>query len=447
MPAITQASLTSTQSRFDDCFNTRRDWDAILQRQWPTELPPELKELQEGIDYQTPDLEKALNDHVDVLKMNPTVYDVVPLSQTPTARKQARDILLWTARGWEYENEGRWWDRAVAEGQVRHGYKVMRLMHRPQKPADVAASTAEEILEETDKAARKQRHPFFWQDVDTYSITWMGDESSEYGADVAFMEYELPYLDAQAELSRDTETVTLNQLGKVAWVGEGESCDDSTWHDKTVKVVVVDCRDPKNRRCQLDGCSHYQRVIQVYVCNEGGEAVSEENLVSETDSPYPGCSFMVIPGRQTSKRDPNLRFRPLMHGLYVESEITNRITTTLLVMMRGDYSDADLYVDVSQVQDPSLLPEDREQHYVDFQMGAKQEGKLQYVAGEIKKLPKSISPHMHTCLRSGLNTSRRWASTCPTASRWARPTPRPPMPPLQPSPCKCSRRSSLTTPA
>jgi hypothetical protein len=160
--------FTSTDDGTTDTFReARKRWDQILFRELPQELPPEVTGAQQGIDFQSPDLEKAVTDWKAILKMNPTVYDILPLEQSQSAKEKARDILLWTARGWEHENEGRWWDDAVGEGQVRHGVKVMQQRWREYKEPDID-TTNPSYLELRDKAFKKRRHPFYWTEPDTY---------------------------------------------------------------------------------------------------------------------------------------------------------------------------------------------------------------------------------------------------------------------------------------
>src|SRR5688572_29369385 len=104
----------STFTKTDGFQASRKKYDQIIARDFETELPPELTGSQEGLDYQTPDVEKAMFDHMDVLIMNPTVYDVLMLEDTETAKELGREILMWTTRGWETENRQRWWDTSVA---------------------------------------------------------------------------------------------------------------------------------------------------------------------------------------------------------------------------------------------------------------------------------------------------------------------------------------------
>src|SRR3990167_10868085 len=103
--------------RFMGEFKEKRQvWDSIIARTHPTLLPKELRNIQQGIYYQSPIAEKAVQDLVDVLTMNPTVFAIASEEQGERAKKDLRKILLYHARQWDKQNKGRWWDSAVGEG-------------------------------------------------------------------------------------------------------------------------------------------------------------------------------------------------------------------------------------------------------------------------------------------------------------------------------------------
>jgi hypothetical protein len=412
------AELQRVKDRFTNSeFKTKRQlWDQVFSRDLPTELPPELTGSQEGLDYQTPDVSKTVFDHVDVLVMNPTVYDLTTLDEGATAKATGREILLWTARGWEYENEGRWWDRTVAEGQVRHGLKVMGLRWRPSIEPEAKAVSADEdenaAIERITKSAsedteadkklrkrnesfKKRRHPFYWIDCDLYGCYWLGDERGEYGPDLFFYQYEVPYAEAKEQFS-DKKDFKLDSLGKVAWVGEEDSADEGgEWAGEKVYVTVRDGRKLGGEKCPLPGCDHPQRSIAVYVSQSSDEFL-EDNKVDEVDSPFPGCSYFIIGGRTTSSRDPHERFYPLIHPLYVEAVWQNYLNTLLATAIRQDYADEDLYIDISKIPEWVQMPEGGVLSSVEKPEPGS--GQLPMYPGPVVRYPKSISPHLVTML-------------------------------------------------
>jgi len=406
--------LRQAKSRFTKFQESRKNYDKILARDFPTELPPELTGAQEGLDYQTPDVEKAVFDHMDVLVMNPTVYDVLMLEDSDTARETGRTNLLWTTRGWEYENHNRWWDRAVAEGQVRHGKKTMALRYHPQKEpdVDVGEKPGDEASEEEhteyankrnkarDDEFRKRQHPFFWTDCDIYGCYWLGDERREEGPDVFFYEYEIPYIEAIHRFSAPGKKFSLSDAGKVGWLGEGESDPCSNPDQKTVKCLVRDGRDLSGRRCIIPGCDHPQRTISIYVTESGESSEYDDEAVEEYDSPFPGCSYFVIGGRSSTDRDPDRRFRPLMYPLYVEAAWQNYLNTVLATMARTDYSDDYFYLDTSKAPPHVTIPEGGTA--VQIEQADLQGGNIPTLPGTVQRFPKTMSPHLMEMLNQSL---------------------------------------------
>ena len=95
MPTTTGNDLKQQLERAKRGFSTfvtaREDWDKVIAREWPTVLPPTLVDRQQGLDYQTPDGERAIMDMVDVL-MNPTIFRVDPLDPGPRTERYSTDI-------------------------------------------------------------------------------------------------------------------------------------------------------------------------------------------------------------------------------------------------------------------------------------------------------------------------------------------------------------------
>lgn len=397
----------------EDNFQERRKaWDKVVFRNLPTKLPPELTGAQEGLDYQTPEVKKAVFDWVNTLVMNPTTYNVVTLDQSADAKKAGRDIMLWTARGWEHEDEGRWWDRAVGEGQIRHGVKVMALRWDKQvEPESKATDTDEGVEESIDRIAeyessdkeasdslktreesfKRKRHPFHWVDCTIYGAYWIGDERREEGPDVAYYQYEIPYVEAQRLYSQPDKKFSLDNLGKIAWIGEGE--EEVTSQLDKVSVVIRDGRKLDGSVCPLPECDHPQRSICIYV-SSNKDTFDEENLVDEIDSPFPGCSYFIIGGFVMNETNPHKRFNPPLEPLYVEATWQNYLNTLLATIGRTDYSD-EFYVDMSKVPPHVQLPEGG--FTQTYEKGVP--GEISSFPATLTRYPKSMSPHMMALLQ------------------------------------------------
>lgn len=400
-----ESELLQVKTRFLNFQTKRRAYDQLLRRETPTNLPPELESIQEGIDYRTAAIETASGDWQDILTTNPTLFDLHTISQDESDKETGRDILMFTARGWEYENQGRWWDRAVGESQVRHGLAVMQLCYEAPTEPTTDAKDASESLKQRDRKMRARRHPFTWKSCDIYSVYWMGDETVEGGPTFFAMETMVPFIDARRDYVKrqnqnpaDDLRLDFDGAGQCGWYGEPQARTETTselinTYGGQVRVVTIDALDPDGAECQLPGCDHKIRKIRVYICGEGQDP-NEDTLYDEYESPFPGCSFFVIGGRMSlASRDPDSRFIPMIKQLYVEGQYENYLTTHLVTMIRADYGANSMYVDGTSA-DPRLAPEDGAGALIDFSQA--KEGFLPWSPGEVKRLPRAFSQHLAT---------------------------------------------------
>jgi len=368
--------VEQARNRFNVFREKRKTWADLLKRDLDIVLPEEVVKGDDYYQYKTPELEKAAHDWIDIGRTNPTVFDVLTIDQSADAKEDGRNVLMWSAHGWEKENEARWWDAAVLEGQAKYGLAVMRQCYHPQK---VLTGDAKE-------KRRRQKHPFYWQDCDIMGVGWLGDEAQEGGPSFAFYESEIPYVDS---LKYKKEGMKYGRAsGKHGWYGQDQALDTGT-DPQTLKVTTIDAIS--DEPCPLDGCDHCLRKIHVYVCGMS-EEISEDNKYETYDSPFPGCSFHVIPGRASRDRDMDARFRAMLVPMYVEAEATNYLSTLLYAQIREDYGPSGYYVDYSQA-DPRNLPEGET---VDFDFHGASEGKIQGFPGEVRRMPRTLSPHLPT---------------------------------------------------
>lgn len=373
-----QNQIEQARRRFEADFRPNRvTWGDLRKRKLDIELPEEVVKGDDYYQYKTPELEKAAFDWQDIGTTNPTMFDVVTIDQSVEAKENGRNVLMWSAHGWELENEARSWDMAVIEGQVVDGVKVMQLCYRPQK-----------VIEGDAKAKRKkQRHPFYWEDRDIHGMCWLGDETQEGGPSFAAYESEIPFTEAAIKYKKAGLQFGVKG-GKCGWFGQDIALDHEH-HMETVKVTTIDAIDPEGEECVLEGCEHVARKIYVHISGKEDE-MTDDTLFEEYDSPFPGCSFFIIPGRRSSDRDMDARFRPMILPMYVEAEATNYLSTLLYAQIREDYGPAGYYIDYSQAN-PLNIPEGES---VSFDFHGASEGEIQGFPGEVRRMPRTLSPHL-----------------------------------------------------
>ena len=374
-----QIQLEQAKRRFLTFREKRTTTDDLRKRDLDIVLPEEIVKGEDYFQYKTPELEKAAFDWIDIGTTNPTMFDVVTIDQSAEAKEAGRNVLMWSAHGWELENESRAWDAAVLEGQVIHGVKVMRLCYREQK------------VYEGNRAERRkrQRHPFYWQDCDIYGMCWLGDETQEGGPSFAAYESEIPMTEAASKYKKEGMKFGVKG-GKCGWYGQDVALDGEH-HMETVKVTTIDALDPEGEMCVMaeKGCDHVARKIYVHVSGKD-EELDEDNLFEEYDSPFHVNSFFIIPGRRSSDRDMNARFRAMIQPMYVEAEATNYLSTLLYAQIREDYGPSGYYLDYSQA-DPRNVPEGES---VSFDFYGASEGQIQGFPGTIQRMPRTLSPHL-----------------------------------------------------
>lgn len=369
----------------------RLNYLKVLERNYPVALPPEFH--WEGDPYQSPDPKKALRDHIHVLRMNPTKFDVIPLARDADSLATARELMLYFARTWEMENEGRWWDSSSAEGQVGYGVTVMQYLWRGYHGEKVDAQDTRAAVKEREQKAKRRAHPFYWRERDIFGCYWLGDERDYEGPAVCFYEAILPFYEARAEYGKEGMELSMDGSGKVGWYGQDQAFDQAQGlADRNVRLIIKDERDPLGRRCELPSCDHVKRFITYYLCGENESADADKHEYKRHESPFPGCSFFVIPAEMSNQRTPHERFPSPLEPLYTETPWLNLHTTMLAAMMRNDYTNNDLTMNVGNSDPAVLAMEGMNEPYIDLQ--AMQDGKVQKVPGEIKRVPRPISPHL-----------------------------------------------------
>ena len=399
--SLLQTQIRRAVDRFEGGLfrSARRGWDQLVNREMPVDKREDIKSVAEGVDYQTPDLKKMVRDWISVNKMNPAIFDVISTDNSVEAKKKLRQVLHWLGRGWEYENEGRVWDRNLAQGQVQHGLMIARYMYREAYVPTVEKSLEpDEYLKERNRQLKKQRYPFYWSYPSIFSSAWIGDADSEEGSPFFVYESIVPYIEARADYKKDGKVLSIDRLGKVAWLDRDDDPENHPDANKmSVKVTVVDKIDLDDpRMCPCAGCDHKMRKICVYVSDEN-ETASEKDYTEEYESPFPGCSFFVVGGDIRDERDPHLQYPPAMYESFVEAEITNFLTVELIAQMLEDNGPNRYYLDYGR-SDPAFFNTEKGVQ-LEYDFGRVTEGKIQAFPGTVQRMPSSISPHLIELLR------------------------------------------------
>ena len=340
-----QQEISQLRDTFAAFKRQREDvWAPLVRRQLPAILPPELKSVQEGLDYEMPDLARAKADYTAILQINPTDFAIAVYDHRERQKKYGSDILLWSAAAWYVLNTGRWWDRKVGEGEVTEGLKIMALRWTPQDMPEKADEASREHF------YRQRRLPFFWEDVRTTACYWLETRGEP---NVFYYEYERFVLEAaQSTYSREGKKLrpSVDTAGRLSWLGEAEIPEKSATQ-KRLQFLVRD--SPTEEDCPLEGCDHKMRSICYLIKGEGNKDEEWEEI-EKFNSPFPGCSFFVISSGPNNESDPHEKHRPLMEDLYVEVQWVNFLITLLAVQAKGELTNADLYMPLDHASPEAL---------------------------------------------------------------------------------------------
>ena len=358
----TLSDLERQYDRANERFNTfvtkREAWRNLLIRNYPPQLPPELIGIADYLDYETPDIERASNQIVAILTMNPTDFDVAVLEEGEQAKKWGEDIALWTASMWaNVLNVARTWDKRTAEAAGRYGVGISRLLWRKQEDTkEQPEEDADKYLKRREKEQmRKRSREFFLDDTHPLSCCWL-ERGGE--PDILFHKFELQSIEAYGRYDRPGETERgeekgktyrplVDRVGKLRWIGEDTPADwgDGNVAQGTVKVLIREARDLKAADCPI--ChKHKPWKIAEYIYS--GTAIKEAQKVREYDSPFPGPTYMITPAYDSGDRDPDLRYRPPLLPLYVEAQWFNYLTTVIAALARKEASDESVTIDFSK---------------------------------------------------------------------------------------------------
>ena len=335
-----ERQISDLETTFD-AFHTKRSldglWRRLVRRESPEQIPPNLAVDQDGIDFQSPDPEKAILDHIAICMLNPPVFDVHVPGEGQKYREIERDQLLVKATWFNREvNPRRRWERRVYEGEVRDGIKVEWL--RPKPVSDDYEMTC----------------PNYFQNTVLDGNFWLPEHDEDASSDAHWYRYSVPIVDSNIK-RKDGSKYSIDAYGAGCWLGADEPHDYETVKDKKVDVYVRDARDLSGQMCPVEGCHHPQRLITIYVCPKGVKFSDKAEVVETFPSPFPGSSFFIIGGHTfQTERDPDKIYRPLMYPMYVLQAYLNMFFTWWMVLAVNESSDRDLYANASQSRPENL---------------------------------------------------------------------------------------------
>ncbi len=329
---------------FIDFHGARDDngtWNAIRRATLPPDIPPELLAYAQGMRF----MSGMLEDDVRILKsihnMNPTRFNAQVRGSNQSDRERESDWKLCMASWWDNDlNFGRWLDDYRYEGQIQHGAVVPRIVWDPHDNGDGTSGCPVRV----DKTVLD-------------GMYWQGDYRNPKAA---WYRYSVGVIDCDLKNSKGERPYYKDGTEDLGWTSEDLPSLFSTtgsfyrWNQhKTVEVIVRDAEDYV-AMCPVDGCTHRKRKIAVYICKADGKADDYEK-VTEYDSPFERCSFMVVGGDiRHTERDPHRIFRPSAWVLFDLVLKYNILLTELFIMHRRELAQESKYVDASGT-DPAVL--------------------------------------------------------------------------------------------
>ena len=400
LPPATQLKHEATAIKADfQSFHDFRDldgkWNRIVARQLPPNILPELKPYQDGLQYQGADLEEALRQYKALLRSEPTIFDVNVHSSSHTARDTETAIKLSLANWWNAMNRHRWIDDYDAEGIARHGISVKRLCAKPLPKG----------WEDEDKV--ETGCPTEYKKVLLDGFGFVGDYLDP---SAAWYSYTLPVIDCDVKDKKGRRPYYEGET--LEWTGEALPPDAYVSNaNKKIQVIVRDARDLIGALCPLEGCDHVRRMLTVYVCPDGKDESSMQNVDSQP-SPFKTCSFHIIGGdMRLTERDPDRIFRPLMGPLYAIQAWINTLITELAVQHRREAADTSVYGNTTgsnpnQVVQQTTMSEGGPKDTVAKPNA--DSGEYPLINATLQRVPGPVTQNLMTLLNIALELQQRW---------------------------------------
>ncbi len=331
--------------RFHEYRAEKGLWNLLVERELSEAIPVTLAMRQDGIDFQSPQPMRDIQDHVNILCRSPIEFEYRVPGQQKRSRDLERDHLLSKRAWWVRDiNPMERWRRRVSEGLTRHGVKVEQLCARKCPPLP-----GYDDMEDEDEGEeyRSDKSPNYFKNVLLDGCFWTNDNAEDPGsADCFYYKYSVPVYGS--DLKGKHGRLSLDRNDNLVHLGDDERHDKETT-GKKFTVIVKDARDFIGI-CPLKGCDHPMRKITCYVCPPDKGLDAGEQIASY-QSPFEGNSFFVIGGLMNqTERDPDRVYRPLMEPVYVLQAWLNMLITWHTVLAFQEADDTGLYGNASQAK-------------------------------------------------------------------------------------------------
>lgn len=306
-------------------------WDPLIRRKAPqNETVPLLAQYAMGVDVQSPDLEKALNDWLSAQLLELTKIDAFSLDNHEKAKRDVEDIRIVLAGSWGQQNDKKAISRAAFASMNRYGLACFFKPWNMPKEPDLEGVEGKDADDKRDKYwddyyAEDDNCPFGYQKISPLEIMFWPLEKPE----IVIQESKLKYLYAK-ELQRDASLgggkLTLDNLKKIAFVGDSEPIDElqPDQSDAGGKEVYV------LKRAYLDkkeNCWKWDCWVRV-----DGQPVNESQQLEGGKVPYDRSPYFFIASgdEQVTETDPHLRYRPKIYPLLVDIQELNALESLLV---------------------------------------------------------------------------------------------------------------------
>jgi hypothetical protein len=342
--------LREVQALWSTAVSERQKYDNLVHRKSKPLLNPKLGT--EVDDFRTADLEDCEHDVIDILTMSPTRFGGAPLDVSTDVQQDVKDAVLWAARTWDIENQGRWIDRAYAAGAARYGWKWIRMLCH-----DEPESTSESLAELKEEY-KSRPHPWYFESMADLAC---GTIMRSNQVQAVLYDFEIPYLAAKEEYASEGNLHIAND-GTLGWLGEDAKVDTTTDITSKVRVTICEYRDWDNL-CPVCADHHPLWSGVEIVRNSTNSKPSSGLKVNEYTLPYRHAGTLrLIAGRTNDldKGDPHFYFRPLLFRLYVEATVMNWAKATLHTLANRDSSTERVYLDASTIPSEAIprLPDE-----------------------------------------------------------------------------------------
>lgn len=388
--ALLKAQLEASKSHFRNFVAAREIWEMILNRELPPNIMEELKKYGQT-DIETPDVKKAFIDHNAILHLGTTTVNAVLVGEGSQDAKEDVEAVADYLRAWYYKLFGEYGGKQMMnEGQVGQGVAILRITwHAPpefdwpkQGDDENLPDWASRSMKARDAGHRIRTHNEFALEACSWrNLSW---GPKRHDPDAVFEDVEIPYWEAKQLKNDKGEYLSLDQLGKIAWLGTPEPVDQSTNSEaKTVHVLYRAARAP--------GTNDWKLTTYVYTA----DVLEDGELLEEKDVPGKLCPYVIVPSGNEimSATDPHRRYEPgLMSSLYALASEFNQLMTALLGLGYREATDEHIYasLDLLMRDGGSLFHQLEEMGYIDG-AGAQRRMAAQMpdtMAGEIALAPR-----------------------------------------------------------